>query len=85
LKGKLDWGDSVSKDRDDRVVKLNQLAQSRGQTMAQMAIAWVLRHPQMTSALIGVSRVSQIESAVAALDNLDFSDAELEAIEKVLA
>jgi L-glyceraldehyde 3-phosphate reductase len=85
LKGKLDWDDSVSNDRVDRVVRLNKLAQSRGQTMAQMAITWVLRHPQMTSALIGASRVSQIESAVTALDNPDFSDAELEAIEKVLA
>jgi len=85
LKGKLDWGDSVSKDRIERVVQLNQLAHSRGQTMAQMAIAWVLRHPQMTSAIIGTSRVSQIESAVAALDNPDFSDAELKTIEKILA
>jgi L-glyceraldehyde 3-phosphate reductase len=84
LEGELDWGDRVSKDRIDKVVQLNQLAQTRGQTMAQMAIAWVLRHPQMTSALIGTSRVSQIESAVAALDNLDFSDSELEAIEKIL-
>jgi L-glyceraldehyde 3-phosphate reductase len=84
LEGELDWGDRVSKDRIDRVIQLSQLAQSRGQTMAQMAIAWVLRHPQMTSALIGASRVSQIENAVAALDNPDFSDAQLEAIEKIL-
>jgi L-glyceraldehyde 3-phosphate reductase len=49
-----------------------------------MAIAWVLRHPVMTSALIGASKVSQIEDCVGALDNLDFSETELEAIEKIL-
>jgi len=50
-----------------------------------MAIAWVLRHPQMTSALVGASKVSQIEDSVAALDKLDFSDEELQAIEDILA
>ena len=45
--------------------KLNEMAKARGQSMAQMAIAWVLRHKQMTSALIGASRVGQIEEAVA--------------------
>ena len=66
------------------VSKLNQIAQARGQTMAQMAIAWVLRHPAMASALIGASRVSHIESAVAALDKLEFSDEELKAIDDIL-
>ncbi len=50
-----------------------------------MAIAWVLRHPGMTSALIGASRVSQVEDNVAALSNLDFSADELAAIEAILA
>ncbi|MEJ2750874.1 MAG: aldo/keto reductase, partial [Anaerolineae bacterium] len=58
---------------------------ARGQSMAQMAIAWNLRHPGMTSALIGASKVGHIEEAVAALDNLDFSEAELAAIETILA
>ena len=49
-----------------------------------MAIAWVLRHPQMTSALIGASKVQQIEEAVAALDNLTFSETELAQIESLL-
>ena len=84
-KGKLHWNDSVSQERIVRVAKLNQLAQARGQTMAQMAIAWVLRHPVMSSAIIGASRVSQIESAVAALNNLAFSNEELDAIEAILA
>jgi L-glyceraldehyde 3-phosphate reductase len=52
--------------------------------MAQMAIAWVLRHPGMTSALIGASRVAHIEEAVAALDNLEFSSEELGAIDDIL-
>jgi L-glyceraldehyde 3-phosphate reductase len=64
--------------------RLNAVAQERGQTLAQMAIAWVLRHPGMTSALIGASKVSQIEDCVGALGNLDFSEIELEAIEKIL-
>jgi L-glyceraldehyde 3-phosphate reductase len=68
-----------------RVVRLNELAQARGQKLSQMALAWVLRHPQMTSALIGASRVSQIEDAVGALERLDFSPEELETIEQTLA
>lgn len=73
---------------DDKVVKvraLNELARARGQTLAQMALAWVLRHPGMTSALAGASRVSQVEDNVAALDNLAFDAEELQAIEDVLA
>ena len=83
--GQLHWGDSVSEERIAKVRKLNEIAGQRGQTMAQMAIAWVLRHPGMTSALIGASRVDHIESAVAALDRLDFSADELAAIESILA
>ena len=52
--------------------------------MAQMAIAWVLRHPGMTSALIGASRVAHIEEAVAALDHVEFSSEELGAIDGIL-
>ncbi|HTI99937.1 MAG TPA: L-glyceraldehyde 3-phosphate reductase [Dongiaceae bacterium] len=65
--------------------QLNELAQSRGQTLAQLALAWVLRHPVVTSALIGASRVSQVEDCVAAVRNLKFTAAELAAIEKILA
>lgn len=83
--GKFNWGDSVSAERVAKVRLLNEMAQARGQSMAQMAIAWVLRHPGMTSALIGASKVSQIEDAVAALDNLDFTAAELTRIEEILA
>lgn len=66
------------------VRRLNDVAQQRGQSLAQMALAWVLRHPQVTSALIGASRISQIEDAVAALKNLAFKAEELEAIENIL-
>ncbi|MDQ2696302.1 MAG: L-glyceraldehyde 3-phosphate reductase [Pseudomonadota bacterium] len=83
--GKLHWSDSVSQERVARAAQLNRLAQARGQALSQMAIAWVLRQPAMTSALVGASRVGQIDSAVAALDNLAFSTAELDAIEKILA
>ncbi|MBP8000937.1 MAG: L-glyceraldehyde 3-phosphate reductase [Chloroflexi bacterium] len=68
-----------------KVQKLNELAQSRGQTMAQLALAWVLRHPEVNSALIGASKVSQIEDAVATLNRLTFSGDELQAIEQILA
>jgi L-glyceraldehyde 3-phosphate reductase len=76
--------DQVSESRLNRVHKLNEIAQARGQSLAQLAIAWVLRHPSMTSALIGASRVSQVEDNIAALDNLVFSAEELAAIEAVL-
>jgi L-glyceraldehyde 3-phosphate reductase len=67
-----------------KVKKLSEIAAGRGQSMAQLAIAWVLRQPTVTSALIGASRPSQIEAAVGALDRLDFADDELIAIERVL-
>jgi len=67
-----------------KVRQLNELAQSRGQTLAQMALAWVLRHEAMTSVLIGASKVQQIEDAVAMLSRLDFSTEELQQIETTL-
>jgi L-glyceraldehyde 3-phosphate reductase len=65
--------------------KLNDLAQSRGQTLAQMALAWVLRHKTVTSALIGASRVSQVDDCVGAVKNLNFTGEELQRIEAILA
>ncbi|PWJ74447.1 L-glyceraldehyde 3-phosphate reductase [Pseudaminobacter salicylatoxidans] len=61
---------------------LNAIAERRGQTLAQMAIAWVLRKGRVTSALIGASRPQQVEDCVGALKNLDFSDAELAEIDQ---
>lgn len=68
-----------------RTRKLNDLAQSRGQTLAQMALAWVLRQKAVTSALIGASRVSQVDDCVGAARNLNFSAEELARIENILA
>ena len=67
-----------------RSLKLNSIAKQREQSLAQMAFAWVLRLPEVTSALMGASRVSQIEEAVAALDNASFTADELQRIETVL-
>ncbi|HET6711504.1 aldo/keto reductase [Amycolatopsis sp.] len=63
---------------------LNDIAKGRGQTLAQLAIAWVLRRGRVTSALIGASSVAQLENTVAATANLEFTDDELAAIERVL-
>jgi L-glyceraldehyde 3-phosphate reductase len=60
---------------------LNGIAKERGQTLAQMAIAWTLRDPRVTSALIGVSSVAQLEDSLGALDRLDFTEDELAAID----
>jgi L-glyceraldehyde 3-phosphate reductase len=75
----------VTDEKLARVRKLNEIAQARGQSLAQMALAWVLRHPGMTSALVGASRVEQVEENVAALHNLTFTAEELAAIDGVLA
>jgi L-glyceraldehyde 3-phosphate reductase len=68
----------------NRVRKLNELAVERGQNLAQMALAWVLREGRVSSALIGASKVSQIEENVAALNNLSFTAEELVRIEEIL-
>lgn len=69
----------------DKVRRLNEIAKERGQSMAQMALMWVLRDGRVTSALIGASRVEQIEENVAALEQAEFSAGELERIEGILA
>ena len=74
----------ITDERIAKVQKLNTLAQQRGQTLAQMALAWVLRHEGMTSVLIGASKVSQIEEAVGMLNKVEFSGDELQAIENIL-
>jgi len=60
------------------------VAQSRGQRLAQMALAWVLRHRQVTSARIGSSQIPQIEDSVGTLKNLTFTSKELQMVETVL-
>jgi len=75
----------ITEQRLTKVRALGAVAEARGQTLAQLAIAWVLRHSGMTSALIGASRVEQIEDAVGALARLDFSADELKNIDAILA
>ena len=74
--------DMLSDENLDRVRALNQIATKRGQSLAQMALAWTLRDPRITSALIGASSVGQLEQNVAALDKLDFDDSELAEIDR---
>jgi L-glyceraldehyde 3-phosphate reductase len=66
----------------DKIRALNDLAAGRGQTLAQLALAWTLRDPRVTSTLIGASRVAQLEENVGALDRLDFTDDELAEIDR---
>ena len=68
----------------EKVKRLNDIAQNRNQSLAQMAISWLLKDPRVTSVLIGVSRVSQLEDNLAGLKNLKFNPEELEAIERIL-
>lgn len=72
----------LSAENLEKIKALNDIAAERGQTLAQMAIAWVLRDPRITTALIGASRVDQIEDSVAALDKLEFSSEELARIDQ---
>ncbi len=74
----------ITEERLDKIRRLNDLAQERDQSLAQMAIAWILRDSRITSVLVGASRVAQIEDNVAALRNLDFSQEELSRIEEIL-
>lgn len=82
------WGEEHARQRLDqqtldKVRRLNEIAQARGQTLAQMAIAWILRLPSITSVLIGASKVEQIEENVKALENLEFTQEELDLIDSI--
>ncbi|MBA3943301.1 MAG: L-glyceraldehyde 3-phosphate reductase [Herpetosiphonaceae bacterium] len=76
--------DQITEDKRAKVQRLQAIATARGQNTAQLALAWTLRHPEVTSTLIGASRVSQIEEAVQALEQLDFTPEELQSIEQIL-
>lgn len=69
----------------DKVKKLNEIAHQRGQTLAQMALVWLLKDPRITSVLIGASSVSQLDNNVAALKNSKFTEIELQQIELILS
>ena len=75
--------DSVTEEKLAKVRQLNDIAENRGQTLAQMALSWVLRHNAMTSVLIGASKTTQIEDCVGCLANLEFSSEELQKIDEI--
>ncbi len=77
--------EQVTEEKINKIRKLNELAANRNQTLAQMSLAWVLRDPVVTSALIGASKVSQVEDAMGALNNRSFSVDELQLIDKILS
>jgi L-glyceraldehyde 3-phosphate reductase len=82
------WGkehndEVLTGERLDKVRRLNAIAQERGQSLAQMALSWILRRQEVTSVLIGASKVEQIEENIAALQNPYFSDDELKAIDEI--
>ena len=66
----------------DHIRRLSEIAGDRGQSLAQMAIAWTVRDERVTSALIGASSVKQLEENVAAIDDIDFTPEEIEAIDR---
>jgi L-glyceraldehyde 3-phosphate reductase len=72
----------VTPENIERVRALNAIALERGQTLAQMAIAWILRDPRVTSALVGASSTAQLEDSLTAIERLDFDDAELRQIDE---
>jgi L-glyceraldehyde 3-phosphate reductase len=74
-----DW---LNDENLEHIRGLNEIAQRRGQTLAQMAIAWTLRDPRVTSALIGASSVRQLEDSLGAVENVEFSDDELAEIDR---
>ncbi len=77
--------DQLTEEKLEKVRKLNALAESRGQKLSQMSLAWILRHDTVTSVLIGASKTAQIDDAVGMLDNRHFSEDELTRIEDILA
>jgi len=77
--------EDITREKIGKVRRLNELAKNRGQTLAQMAIAWILRLKGVTSVLVGASKVKQVNDNVAALNQLDWTEAELNQIEDILS
>ena len=74
---------SLSADKLEKIEKLNQIAQNRGQTLAQMALAWLYNREEITSVLIGASKPEQIIENIAMIENLSFTDEELKQIDSI--
>jgi L-glyceraldehyde 3-phosphate reductase len=77
--------DQITPEKLDKVRKLNDIALGRGQSLAQMAIAWLLKDSRITSVLVGASRPSQLQDSIDSLKNISFSSEELANIEAILA
>lgn len=77
--------EQITEDKLEKVRQLNALAESRGQKLSQMALAWVLRHEEVTSVLIGASKTAQIDDAVGMLENRQFTAEELSLIDQILS
>lgn len=76
--------DQISEDKVQMIKKLNDIAISRGQTLAQMAIAWILKDHRITSVLVGVSKPEQLDDNVASIKNTQFSDSEITEIKSII-
>ena len=74
----------ITVERLEKIMQLNDIAKSRNQSLAQMALTWILKDKRITTVLIGVSSVKQLDDNLACLNNLDFSQAELDLIESIL-
>ncbi|GAA4323937.1 aldo/keto reductase [Pontixanthobacter gangjinensis] len=74
----------ISEERIKQIQELNKIAESRGQSLAQMAVAWLLKDERVTSVLVGVSKVSQLKDNIAAIENINFSEDELKRIDTIL-
>lgn len=77
--------EQITEEKLEKVRQLNALAESRGQKLSQMALAWVLRHEEVTSVLIGASKMAQIDDAVGMLENRQFTAEELSLIDQILS
>lgn len=76
--------EQITQDKLDKIQRLNAIAQKRGQSLAQMALAWLLKDKRITSVLIGASSVAQLDNNLGALDKVQFDAAELQEIERIL-
>lgn len=76
--------EQITKEMQKRLISLNELATSRNQSLAQLALSWVLKDQRITSALIGASKVSQIEDSVQAINHIEFTQEELQSIQTIL-
>ena len=76
--------EEITSEKLEKIKKLNEIATKRNQSLAQMALSWLLKDKRITSVLIGASSVQQLDNNIDALNNLDYSKAELDEIEKIL-